>query len=143
MGEQRTSVGQQRTTPRGDSGTGWFVGYAIGGGLVALGLLTITVPGLLGAVAVVAILAMILVRRGVGPSAAGIVAGLALPVLYVAWLNRGGPGNVCHGEECTDAYSPWPFVAVALVLVGVGVALFVTLRRRTGGRGREQVAASV
>jgi hypothetical protein len=60
-------------------------------------------------------------------SAVAALAGLAVPALYLAWLNKDGPGTVCTpaGVSCEDQYSPWPFVAVAVVLV---VAIPVLLK---------------
>ena len=43
---------------------------------------------------------------------------LPLP-LFLAWVNWGGPGWVCHevlGPSCADAGSPWPFVTVTAIL---------------------------
>jgi len=42
----------------------------------------------------------------------GLVSGLALPLLYVAYLNRDGPGTVCTtgrdgSQSCIDEWSPW------------------------------------
>jgi hypothetical protein len=72
-------------------------------------------------------------RQGFGAGMAGLATGAAAPLLYVAWLNRGGPGEVCTGtalsESCGDEWSPWPFLAAAVVLVVAGVAMFVRLRR--------------
>jgi hypothetical protein len=71
----------------------------------------------------------------------GVVAGLALPVLYVAWLNRGGPGEVCHtrfnGQECGDAWSPWPFLGVAVLFLVAAAFLL-----RSGLRARHTATAS-
>lgn len=43
------------------------------------------------------------------------------PRLYVAFLNRGGPGERCtsspDGIECTELISPWPFVVLAVLAV--------------------------
>jgi hypothetical protein len=65
---------------------------------------------------------------------AGIISGAGLPVLYVGWLNRGGPGQVCTStatsSECTDAWSPWPFVVVAVLLLVTGMVVFVRQRGR-------------
>lgn len=71
----------------------------------------------------------------------GVLAGLSLPVLYVAWLNRGGPGTVCHtlegGEGCTEEWSPWPFLGVAtLCLAAAGLLL------RSGLGARRRALAS-
>lgn len=70
---------------------------------------------------------------------AGVMAGLALPVLYVAWLNRGGPGEVCRvrgdGQACVDAWSPWPFLGAALVCLAAACLLLrLGLGARRGAR---------
>jgi hypothetical protein len=69
-----------------------------------------------------------------GWAMAGMISGAGLPLLYVAWLNRGGPGEVCTSTatstECADESSPWPFLVLAVVLVGVGVVVFVRQRGR-------------
>jgi hypothetical protein len=63
----------------------------------------------------------------------GLLTGAAIPVVFVAWLNRDGPGEVCSrsatGESCGDEWSPWPFVVVALVLAVAGVLVFARGRR--------------
>ena len=71
-------------------------------------------------------------------SSVGLISGAGLPVLYIAYLNRQGPGMVCGsygngGEQCTQEYSPWPFLLVGAILVALGVVLFIRLRRRTEG----------
>jgi hypothetical protein len=66
-------------------------------------------------------------------SALAIPAGVGVVALYMAWINRDGPGTVCHTTltetTCVDQTSPWPFVAVAVALVAVSVVL---VRRRPG-----------
>jgi ABC-type Fe3+-siderophore transport system permease subunit len=58
----------------------------------------------------------------------GVVAGAGVGPLFVAYLNRDGPGDVCtvtaRSSACVGEWSPWPWMAVGLVLVGVGFALF-------------------
>jgi hypothetical protein len=60
-------------------------------------------------------------------SVSAIPAGVGSAALYLAWLNRDGPGRVCEttGSEvsCVDQASPWPFVVVAALLVAVSVVL--------------------
>lgn len=78
-------------------------------------------------------------RRGIP----GLFGGLALPLFYVAYLNRSGPGMVCTttrstfgvGQNCTQEWSPWIWLVAGLVLLGVGVVIFiVTLRSEEGSR---------
>ena len=59
-------------------------------------------------------------------SVIALVGGLAAAPLYLAWLNREGPGTVCEALEdevtsCSDRWSPWPFLAVATALLAVGI----------------------
>jgi hypothetical protein len=48
-------------------------------------------------------------------------------LLYIALLNRGGPGDVCTttgtSSACTEEWSPWPFLAVGVALVVSGIVL--------------------
>jgi hypothetical protein len=64
----------------------------------------------------------------------GIVAGLGVPLLYVGYLNRGGPGIVCtswaSGGECTQETSPWPWVVAGLLLAVAGAGLSMAAARR-------------
>jgi len=59
----------------------------------------------------------------------GIIAGLGLPLLYVAYLNRGGPGTVCAqipgGESCSQEWSPWIWLGAGVFLVALGIATFI------------------
>jgi hypothetical protein len=61
----------------------------------------------------------------------GVVVGVSAPLLYVARLNRDGLGEVCRVEErlidCTQQWSPWPWLVVGLALATVGVTAFRAL----------------
>lgn len=114
--------------------TAWLlvgVGYAVSFiGIASIGLLVLPFPVLA---------TLLLVRRWHATSGLpGLISGLALPVLYVAYLNRGGPGNICTavtgGQSCIQEWSPWPWVAVGVFLFSFGVAAFVRLQRRAGHR---------
>ncbi len=70
-------------------------------------------------------------------SSVGLISGLGLPLLYVAFLNRDGPGTICSpygngGQQCMDEWSPWPWFLIGAALVATGIALFVRLRRALG-----------
>ena len=67
-------------------------------------------------------------------SPAGLVSGTGPVLLYVAWLNRQGPGTVCTttrggGGQCLDEWSPWPWVAAGVALVVLGLVVRRSLRR--------------
>ncbi|WP_435769889.1 hypothetical protein [Nocardioides sp. SYSU DS0651] len=89
------------------------------------------------------LLPVALVLAGVGAfwqrlrttSVVAAIGGLAVAPLYLAWLNRDGPGQVCTtaGDvtECSERWSPWPFLVVGVVLLGIAV---VAVARTRGGQ---------
>ncbi len=65
----------------------------------------------------------------------GLASGVGVPLLYVAYLNRGGPWTVCEalgqgGQRCTDEWIPWPWVATGASVLLAGVVVFVVRRRK-------------
>jgi len=64
----------------------------------------------------------------------GILSGVGLPLLYVAVLNREGPGTVCHGERCDQMWSPWPWLLAGLLFVLLGLAAYVLSGSRRRSR---------
>jgi hypothetical protein len=114
----------------GDSGRAfaWWCVAGAGGCFGVLSLLTVGPFVLLGTLF---LCGWLLSRFNFGWAMGGLLSGAALPLLYVAWLNRDGPGEVCTrtatSESCGDESSPWPWVAVAIVLLLSG---FVVLARR-------------
>jgi hypothetical protein len=78
-------------------------------------------------------------------AATALVCGPALPLLFVAWLNREGPGNICtttpSSQSCAEEWSPWPFVVAALGFIALGVAVTLAYRRAlTGAQARNEAA---
>ena len=112
------------------SGWGWFVAwFALGvmWVLTALGAFTIGIFVLPIAVGGTILLAT---RRHAGDGIAGVISGLGVPLLYVAFLNRHGPGTICTtshngGQSCVDELNAWPWFAFGLVLVALGAVVFV------------------
>ena len=89
------------------------------------------------------VLAILLTRgRGVG----GLVLGVALPLAWVGWMNRQGPGEVCTststGTQCVEMFNPWPFLAVAALLAALGIVLAIVTVRPAGRSAQARPAAS-
>jgi hypothetical protein len=109
----------------------WFiVGVAYGFGVAAV----LSFGALLLAVALVGT-GLLVWRRATRVGWPTVICGPAITLLYIAYLNRSGPGTVCttaaSGQSCVDRYSPWPFVAAAAILIAAGVVLAVGLTRRS------------
>ena len=99
-----------------------------------LSLATMTIGFLVLTVALVALIAMLKWGRN-RKSSVGLISGVGLPLLYVAYLNRNGPGWVCRaygngGQTCEDSGSPWPWLLIGTALVVAGVLLFERGRHR-------------
>ena len=118
---------------------GVYVLWFIAAGLCTTGLAalyTIGVPLVAAGAALVAFLAY---SKRLRPAWPGAIAGPAAPLVYIAYLNRSGPGTVCTGSatgsSCTDQYAPWPFLVTAVVFVLLAL-ICGYLRPRPVRRGR-------
>jgi hypothetical protein len=116
------------STPTGPSWSQFGL-WAVVGPLAVAGLLAAFTPLILLTVPITALMIFGLGHRfGFNASMVGVISGLGLAPLLVAFLNRGGPGSVCQvasgSTSCTDEWSPWPWVAAGAILVGMGVALY-------------------
>jgi hypothetical protein len=128
------------TAPRTPSSLSWVsftawllvgAGYGVSCiGIASIGLFVLPLP----------VLATLLLvrRRRATRGLPGLISGLAVPVLYVAYLNRAGPGTICTtvtgGQECNGEWSPWPWLAVGVMLFVLGVAVFIDRQRRASHR---------
>jgi hypothetical protein len=125
----RPPVAVERRLPYGA-----FVAWAAVGAGVVLALLTALTIGVFVLVASIVALALLLRRPGALRGLPGVLAGVGAVALYVAAINRAGPGDVCHQtateQSCTSEWSPWPWLVVGLALVAAGALLF-------GRRGRQ------
>lgn len=119
--ESGTSLRAQSTRE-----TGSIAYWVLVGALGAFGLAAILTIGWFFLVLAVGLTGFAFARRRVDarmwPTA--LIGGAAAP-LYIAWLNRRGPGEICEfdagGVECIEQWSPWPFLVVAVLLVSLGV----------------------
>jgi hypothetical protein len=114
-----------------------FFAWAVVGAGGCLALAAVFTIGIFVEPAVIAVAAGLLAWGGSRTIAAvGLLSGLGLVPLYIAFLNRGGPGDVCSysagGQSCTTEWSPWPWLIAGVLLVAGGAALFAWLRPGTG-----------
>jgi hypothetical protein len=117
---------------------GSFVAWMGVGAGTCLALLTALTIGPVLLVAVVVAL-VVLIRRpgGVGEGVNGVVSGVGVVLLAIAYLNRHGPGEYCETsateQRCTSEWSPWPWLVVGLLLLAGGVLLFRRAGRAVAG----------
>jgi hypothetical protein len=103
-----------------------LVGVGFGFGISVIGLFTIPVSALAAI--------FLLSRPRLRGSAYGVLVGIGIPLLTVAYMNREGPGTVCHsidagrGVQCDDLYDPrkWAGVGLAFVLAGLLAQIYAT-----------------
>src|SRR4051794_1529885 len=116
-----------------------FAGWMLVGVGVALGFLSL--PFLL--LPVVGLVWLLARRSRSAAGGWGAAAGLGLVLLFVAYVQRHGPGEYCHatgtarypGTECGDYMDPRPWLVAGLLLTAAGIGGFVVhLRRRTPTR---------
>jgi len=106
---------------------------AVGVGLSIAILMSFTI-GPWVAIPSIAIGTGLLVARSTrNAGVAGLLTGPGAIALWVSYLNRDGPGTVCHangfGRQCIDEWNPWPLLAVGLVLLALSGVIFVRTRR--------------
>ena len=105
------------------SSAGWVLaGAGLGTGLLAI--LSIGPFILAGTALLTVALAWRADRRLAAPA---LLAGLAVLPLYVGYLNRAGPGEVCSAtassQTCTQEMTPWPWLAIGLALAATAAWL--------------------
>jgi amino acid transporter len=108
---------------RRGAGWGWFLVWAVLGSAAALGTVSLGPLLLLPA----ALLGVFLWRRPVARrSAFGLLTGAGTLLLYVAWVQRDGPGTTCArippaGLRCDQHLNPLPWLVIGLALLVAGV----------------------
>ncbi len=126
-------------TVRAAPSAAMFFGWTAVGACASAGVLTPFTIGpflLLGAAAAAAASVW---RHGLNRACAGLLSGAGLIPLYVGYLNRRGPGQVCTttatGQQCVSEWSPWPWLAFGVLLIAGGVVVFLALRHSAGRAG--------
>ncbi len=121
-----------------DKPTWWsFLAWSLIGAGIAYSVLGAKTLGLF-VLPFVLVVMFVLLRWGPDrKSGVGIIAGAGLPFLVLGYLNRGGPGTVCGpftngGQQCSEEYSPWPFLMVGAFLIVLGVLVFMRIRSKSG-----------
>jgi hypothetical protein len=111
-----------------------FAGWCVVGAAGAFAVISLLTVGPLVLLVTLILAGVLLWRVDFGWAMAGMITGAGVPVLFLAWLNRGGPGEVCTRTatelSCTDEYSPWAFLVGGVLLLVAGVAVFVLRRGR-------------
>lgn len=113
--------------------------WALPGALLALAvaaLLSIGPYALVAAVIAAVVVGRVTHGRGLG----GLAVGVGLLGLYLAWVQRRGPGLACTSspgsQECQEYLDPVPFLVIGIVVIVLGVGLEWWLdRRRFAGKG--------
>ena len=117
-----------RTT--GPTWTGFIVLALIGAAFI-LGFLTLSV---LFVVPVVVAVVVAVVRPNVLKSSFGLMAGAGSVLIYVAYVQRRGPGTGCWqtatASGCDEYLNPWPWLVVGLTLVVAGILAHLSQMRR-------------
>ena len=100
----------------------WFWAWAVVGATAALGLVSLGPLALIPAVIAATVLTQ---NASARRSAAGVLAGAGFLLLYVAYVQRQGPGTTCWhtatATGCDQHLNPIPWLVVGLALVIGGV----------------------
>ena len=109
----------------------WFLAWVAVGIGFALG---VSVLGVFAVPLALVATVLLIVFHHADRSALGVLAGVGLLSLYVAYVQRRGPGTVTwHTSTASGSeqyLDPRPWLVVGIVLVLVGVATFVWRERR-------------
>ncbi len=107
-------------------GCRWFWAWALLGCIVALGVVSL---GVLVFAPVALIGGLMASRPAIRRSAFGLLSGAGVLLLYVAWLQRAGPGTTCWhtatASGCDQHLNPLPWLLAGLALFVGGVVAHV------------------
>ena len=113
------------TAERAAQGT-WaqFFVWVVVGSAAAFGLV---IFGTLAALPILGIGLLAATRPALRRSWPGVLAGIGTMSLYVAYVQRRGPGTICwhtaNASGCDQYADPWPWLVVGVGLVALGFLL--------------------
>ncbi|MEO6712293.1 MAG: hypothetical protein ABIM89_02560 [Mycobacteriales bacterium] len=128
----------------------WYAAWAgVGFGIVG-GVLAIFSIGIFLLVAAAFGAGRLLGIRSARASAAGLISGMGLPLLLIAFINRHGPGTWCTSsstptsrtESCSEQWNPWPWLGFGVLMVAMGAIEFAWRRRRADERPAGELAVT-
>ncbi len=124
------------STPRDRRGVMWFIAWMLVGAGYAFGVLSALSIGAYVLLITVVATIVLVTRAGNRVGLPGLVSGLSLPLFFVAYVNRSGPGTICTttatSQTCSDELSPWPWLLIGIVLFVSGCVWFAMANRRRG-----------
>ena len=101
----------------------WFWAWALVGFAAALGFVSFLGVLVLGPAAIVA--AVMASHPTIRSSAFGFVSGAGVLLVYIAWVQRAGPGTTCWhtatASGCDGHLNPLPWLAAGVALTAAGV----------------------
>ncbi|MDF9816370.1 hypothetical protein [Streptomyces sp. SPB162] len=108
----------------------WFTLWAVVGGGFAFCVAALLSVGLFVLPLVVVAAIVVGTRRGSAAGLPGLLTGPGLLLLFLAYLNRSGPGTVCNSTQtaCIDQSDPWIWLTAAALMMLASVALMLLLR---------------
>ncbi len=108
----------------------WFVAWALVGCAAVFGAFSLLLIGLAAFGAAVVVAVLMARHPGARGSALGLLSGAGLPLVYVAYVQRDGPGTTCWhtatSSGCETHLDPIPWLVIGVVLVIAGLALFAS-----------------
>jgi hypothetical protein len=124
---------RERNTRRPDPPT--WAAFSVWAGVGAISCFLALVLGTIGLALTVVFVVLAASRPTLRSSAWGVATGAGLPLLYVAWVQRKGPGTICwstaSASGCDQYANPWPWLVVGLVLLSAGVVAHARRMRST------------
>jgi hypothetical protein len=124
-GEEANALDRRKSRRVHAGGCASFWSWGVVGSTAAVGALTL---GVLVLFALIVVGALLVAQRRLHRSAFGFLAGVGTLLLYVAWLNRSGPGFTCWrsatASGCVEHLNPLPWLFVGGLLVIGGIVAY-------------------